>query len=159
MNGASKKMMEAYVKGTNYISTQAEAMKEEASNENSSKAVKAFYAGVAALCGLSVVGGCSGAAFADSTKTANAIGSSFKTIFESVFTAIIAISTAAMVVVVAICLLVRMLSHNPRSAETATEWMKRAIIAWLVINALNLLVQFGRQILKDSGANNTTPWA
>ena len=156
MNGASKKMMEAYVKSTNYISNQTETMREEVSNKESSRAVKMFYSAVGTMCGLSAVAGMCGIASADAAgNIANGIGA----LFKSVFSAIITVSTVLMVTIVAICFFIRMFSHNPRSAESATEWMKRAIISWIVINALNLLVEIGRDIIQSAGGTNTDPWA
>lgn len=70
------------------------------------------------------------------------IWSRFSTITKDVYGELVGISTIIAVTASAVALLVRMISRNQRAVDEATSWLKRIIIAWLVLNTLGFAVAY-----------------
>lgn len=141
----------------NTLKNKFEAMKsaivERATSTKSS--VKGFYA--ASTCGaLAVIG--AAAAPAVFASGLNTIVEKFSEVFSEIYGAVIAVATIVATVLIAICLLLRMISKNPKTAEESTTWIKRIIITWFCLMLLSLFVKFGLDIISGSGANTQTPW-
>ena len=141
----------------NTLKSKFEAMKsatvERATSTKSS--VKGFYAastcGAIALVGSVIVP----TVFATGLKT---IVDKFSSVFSEIYGAVIAVATIVATVLIAICLLLRMISKNPKTAEESTTWIKRIIVTWFCLMLLSLFVKFGLDIISGSGANTKTPW-
>ena len=115
-----------------------------------SKGVKAYYAAVAAvLVGLGTI---------SQVSALNNIAKTFKNTFSEIYSAVMIVASVIAVSLIAVCLLLRMLSKNPRTAEEATSWIKRIAITWLCLMLLNLFFKYGLTIVSGSGANTSTPW-
>lgn len=156
-NKVNQKMIEAYVSAKSYISSATTADNKgdvAAEDKKIPTSVKMFYAIVAAMCAIMMVAAFSGYAHA---SVFSGIGNVFKTMFKDVYNTVRSVATVGACAVVAICQLTRMFSKNPKNAEAATEWQKRAMIAWLVIMCLSILVEIGASIFKESGATSS-PW-
>ena len=122
------------------------------------KSAKGFYA-VAAGGTLAMVGAAVAPAVMAKEKSGlTSITSSFQTVFEDIYGAIIGIATVVAVVLIAICLLLRMISKNPRTAEESTTWIKRIIVTWFCLMLLSLFVKFGLDIVTNSNADTASPW-
>ena len=154
-----------------------DVVKESTPKENTSKCAKVFYAVEGALLSiLSVVAGINvayasqnsgsgnGSGTGTGTGTATGTGaiSDLKTavtgLFETVYGAVAGVMTIACVTIVVICLLIRMLSKNPKSAESATEWMKRALIAFFVFLILSVIIGVIQDLGKSAGGDTAAPW-
>lgn len=88
----------------------------------------------------------------------SSISNAFTDAFKAIYSEIITVSTILACVFIAICLLMRMVSKNPRAVEEATSWIKRIVITWLCLMLLSLFVNYGLDIVKESGANTSDPW-
>lgn len=66
----------------------------------------------------------------------------FSTILQDVYGQIVAISTIVAVTVGAIALLIRMISRNQRAVEEATQWLKRIVVTWIILNSLGFVVAY-----------------
>lgn len=106
--------------------------------KSASGAVKAYYAGLAAVGAMAV----SASPLFALNNIFTKVSSSLKNIYNQVFT----ISTVVAVTFVAICLIIRMVSKNQRSVEEATSWAKRIVITWLILNLLNYFVAYGKEL-------------
>ena len=73
---------------------------------------------------------------------ADTIWERFSTILRDVYTQVVAISTIVAVTVAAIALLVRMVSRNQRAVDEATNWLKRIVITWIILNSLGFIVAY-----------------
>jgi uncharacterized protein HemY len=74
---------------------------------------------------------------------------------EEVYLDITVVSTSILVVVLAVALIMRMVSKNPRSIETWTQWAKNAAVSWVILNCLTYFISFGKDLF--SGAPSM-PW-
>lgn len=106
--------------------------------KSASGAVKAYYAGLAAVGAMAV----SASPLFALNNIFTKVSSSLKNIYDQVFT----ISTVVAVTFVAICLIIRMVSKNQRSVEEATSWAKRIVITWLILNLLSYFVAYGKEL-------------
>ena len=77
----------------------------------------------------------------------------FSTILKDVYGQIVAISTIVAVTVAAIALLVRMISRNQRAVDEATNWLKRIVVTWIVLNSLGFVVAYLQPLIQ--GGNYT----
>ena len=68
--------------------------------------------------------------------------SKFTTAIKSVYSKILSITTIIAVLAAVIALIMRMYSTNPRTVETATSWLKRILISWVLINSLTYIATF-----------------
>lgn len=143
----------------NTLKNKFEAMKsatvERATSTKSS--VKGFYA--ASTCGALAVVGAAAAPAVLASSGLDTIVSKFSSVFSEIYGAVIAVATIVATVLIAICLLLRMISKNPKTAEESTTWIKRIIVTWFCLMLLSLFVKFGLDIISGSGANTETPWA
>jgi len=77
----------------------------------------------------------------------------FSTILKDVYGQIVAISTIVAVTVAAIALLVRMISRNQRAVDEATNWLKRIVVTWIILNSLGFVVAYLQPLIQ--GGNYT----
>ena len=128
-------------------------------SEGVSKKAKMAIASIA-VGTLSIGSIVSTAVYAGSVSaTINSLLNTIQAALESIYTGLLAIVTILAVVICAWCFCVKMFSKNPRSIDEANQWMKRVAIAWLCFMLLSVLVKIGLDIVTDSGANTSTPWA
>lgn len=73
---------------------------------------------------------------------ADTIWNRFSTILRDVYSQVVAISTIVAVTVAAIALLVRMISRNQRAVDEATNWLKRIVATWIILNSLGFIVAY-----------------
>ena len=78
---------------------------------------------------------------ANNTGT-NTIWTRFSTILKDVYGQVVAISTIVAVTVAAVALLVRMISRNQRAVDEATNWLKRIVVTWIILNSLGFVVAY-----------------
>lgn len=118
------------------------------------KSVKSFYATiVAALVLLASV-----ATPIAATEAIKGIGKSLKKVFEEVYKQALLVVTIIACAIIAICLILRMVSKNPRTAEEATSWAKRVFFTWVVFLLISVLIKFGTSLANDAGAKTSQPW-
>ena len=55
--------------------------------------------------------------------------------------------------VVAIALLIRMISRNQRAVDEATNWLKRIVVTWIILNSLGFVVAYLQPLIQ--GGNYT----
>ena len=72
----------------------------------------------------------------------------FSTILKDVYGQIVAISTIVAVTVAAIALLVRMISRNQRAVDEATNWRKRIVVTWIILNSLGFVVAYLQPLIQ-----------
>ena len=106
--------------------------------KSASGAVKAYYAGLAAVGAMAVS--------ASPLFALNNIFTKVSSSLKNIYNQILIISTVVAVTFVAICLIIRMVSKNQRSVEEATSWAKRIVITWLILNLLNYFVTYGKEL-------------
>lgn len=62
--------------------------------------------------------------------------------FKDVYGHILGISTILAVVMASIALVIRLVSKNQRSVDEATQWLKRIVITWIILNSLGFVVAY-----------------
>ena len=72
----------------------------------------------------------------------NTIWTQFTNVMKDIYTQLLGISTIVAVVAAAIALIVRMVSRNQRAVDEASSWLKRIIVAWVVLNTLGFAVAY-----------------
>ena len=77
----------------------------------------------------------------------------FSTILQDIYGQVVAISTIVAVTVGAIALLVRMISRNQRAVDEATNWLKRIIVTWIILNSMGFIVAYLQPLIQ--GGNYT----
>ena len=90
--------------------------------------------------------------FATGTGTSN-IWNRFSTILQDIYGQVVAISTIVAVTVGAIALLIRMISRNQRAVDEATNWLKRIIVTWIILNSMGFIVAYLQPLIQ--GGNYT----
>ena len=65
-----------------------------------------------------------------------------KDALSGIYSKILMISTAVAVVCLAIALILRMISRNQRVVDEATQWIKRIIITYLILNGLGFVFSY-----------------
>ena len=65
-----------------------------------------------------------------------------QSIIADIYGQLVAISTIVAVTVASIALIVRMISRNQRAVDEATSWLKRIVVAWIVLNSLGFIVAY-----------------
>lgn len=73
---------------------------------------------------------------------ADDIWTRFSNIMRDVYGELVGISTIVAVTAAAVALIVRMVSRNQRAVDEATTWLKRIIIAWVILNTLGFCVAY-----------------
>lgn len=66
----------------------------------------------------------------------------FSAIMRDIYGQLVGISTIAAVTAAAVALIVRMVSRNQRAVDEATNWLKRILVTWIVINSLGFIVAY-----------------
>ena len=79
---------------------------------------------------------------------ADTIWSRFSTILKDIYGEVVAISTIVAVTVGAIALLIRMISRNNRAVEEATNWLKRIVVTWIILNSLGFIVAYLQPLIQ-----------
>mgnify|MGYP003563706049 FL=1 len=90
--------------------------------------------------------------FATGTGTST-IWNRFYTILQDIYGQVVAISTIVAVTVGAIALLIRMISRNQRAVDEATNWLKRIIVTWIILNSMGFIVAYLQPLIQ--GGNYT----
>ena len=72
----------------------------------------------------------------------------FSTILKDVYGQVVAISTIVAVTVAAIALLIRMTSRNQRAVDEATNWLKRIVVTWIILNSLGFVVAYLQPLIQ-----------
>jgi len=70
------------------------------------------------------------------------IWSKFSDMMKDIYGKLAGISTIVAVTAAAVALLVRMISRNQRAVDEASSWLKRIIVAWVVLNTLGFAVAY-----------------
>ena len=73
---------------------------------------------------------------------ATTIWERFSSIMQDIYGQIVAISTIVAVTMGAIALVIRMVSRNQRAVDEATQWIKRIVITWIILNSLGFIVTY-----------------
>jgi hypothetical protein len=73
---------------------------------------------------------------------ADSIFDRIRSIVTDIYGQIVAISTIVAVTVASIALIVRMISRNQRAVDEATSWLKRIVVAWIILNSLGFVVAY-----------------
>lgn len=73
---------------------------------------------------------------------ADTIWDRFSNIMRDIYGQLAGISTIVAVTAAAVALLVRMISRNQRAVDEATSWIKRIVVAWIVLNSLGFVVAY-----------------
>lgn len=119
--------------------------------ENSSNvAVKSFYGTLGAATAV--------AAATPGVFALSNLMSTVKKGLEDLFKALADISMPAVGVVTIGCLLTRVLAKNPRTVEMATEWLKRAWIAFFCINIIHLILDYIKELAGGKGKPTVPSW-
>lgn len=66
----------------------------------------------------------------------------FSTMMQDIYGELVAISTMVAVTMAAVALLVRMISRNQRAVDEATQWLKRIVVTWIILNSLGFIVAY-----------------
>ena len=77
----------------------------------------------------------------------------FSSILQDIYGQVVAISTIVAVTVGAIALLIRMISRNQRAVDEATNWLKRIIVTWIILNSMGFIVAYLQPLIQ--GGNYT----
>ena len=93
---------------------------------------------------------------ADENNAISELGKIFDSLFKEVYKSIIAVSTIVAVAMVAVCLIIRMISKNQRSVDEATQWIKRILITWVILNGLMLFYNWAQQVAPGMGGTYKT---
>ena len=72
----------------------------------------------------------------------------FSTILKDVYGQVVVISTIVAVTVAAIALLIRMISRNQRAVDEATNWLKRIVVTWIILNSLGFVVAYLQPLIQ-----------
>lgn len=87
----------------------------------------------------------------------------FSAIMKDIYGELVAISTIVAVTVGAIALIIRMVSRNQRAVDEATQWLKRIVITWIILNSLGFIVAYLQPLIAGgnyspggSGGGTTT---
>ena len=72
----------------------------------------------------------------------------FSTILKDVYGQVVAISTIVAVTVAAIALLIRIISRNQRAVDEATNWLKRIVVTWIILNSLGFVVAYLQPLIQ-----------
>ena len=90
--------------------------------------------------------------FATGTGTST-IWNRFSTILKDIYGQVVAISTIVAVTVAAIALLIRMISRNQRAVDEATNWLKRIVVTWIILNSLGFVVAYLQPLIQGGNYN------
>jgi len=126
----------------------------------SSKSTKIIIASIAVLALVMAVVLSNGfMATSAATNTINTLMGKFSGALEAIYSGLLIIVSVLACVIMAWCFITKMYSKNPRAIDEANQWMKRTAIAWLCFMLISVFIKVGLDIVKDTGANTTTPWA
>ena len=103
----------------------------------------------------SIVGMASVAMLSLQPVMADTIWDRFSTILQDIYGQVVAISTFVAVTVGAIALLIRMISRNQRAVEEATQWLKRIVVTWIILNSLGFVVAYLQPLIAGGSYSPT----
>lgn len=106
-------------------------------------AAKIYWSAVASLSAMTAM---VVPAFAASTDIWNKLS----TMLADVYGKILGISTIVAVTFAAVALVIRMVSRNQRAVDEATQWLKRIVITWVILNSLGFIVTYIKPLV-DGG--------
>ena len=72
----------------------------------------------------------------------------FSEIMADIYGELLGISTIVAVTAAAVALLVRMISRNERAVAEATNWLKRIVVTWIVLNTLGFIVAYLQPLIE-----------
>ena len=101
----------------------------------------------------SLVGMASAMIFSMHPVMAATIWDRFSAIMQDIYGQIVAISTIVAVTVGAIALIIRMVSRNQRAVDEATQWLKRIVITWIILNSLGFNVAYQQPLISGGNYN------
>ena len=84
---------------------------------------------------------------------AESIFDRFSTIMKDIYGELVGISTIVGVTAAAVALLVRMISRNQRAVDEASSWLRRILVAWILLNTLGFAVAYLQPLI--AGGNYT----
>lgn len=104
------------------------------------------------------------AAYWSVVSTVTAVGASVMPVFAAattmwdklnsmlvdIYGKLLGISTIIAVTVAAVALIIRMVSRNQRAVDEATQWLKRVVITWVILNSLGFIVTYIKPLV-DGG--------
>ena len=76
------------------------------------------------------------------------IWSKFSTIMKDVYGELVGISTIVGVTAASVALLIRMISRNQRAVDEATNWLKRIVVTWIILNSLGFVVAYLQPLIQ-----------
>ncbi len=77
----------------------------------------------------------------------------FSAIMKDIYGELVAISTIVAVTMAAVALLVRMISRNQRAVDEATQWLKRIVVTWIILNSLGFIVAYLQPLIAGGNYN------
>ena len=101
----------------------------------------------------SLVGTAAAMIFSMHPVMAATIWDRFSAIMQDIYGQIVAISTIVAVTVGAIALIIRMVSRNQRAVDEATQWLKRIVITWIILNSLGFIVAYLQPLISGGNYN------
>lgn len=106
-------------------------------------------------------GGAAAVAFGSATAFVFAggfqdIAKTISKLFQDFYNAAKGIISVIAIVLVAICLILRMISKDQRKVDSATEWLKRIIITWVVFMFLGNIQKLVQDIASNGNATDVT---
>jgi hypothetical protein len=84
-----------------------------------------------------------------STDSSSDIWTAAKAIMGDFYGKLLGISTLVGVVSIAICLIWRMVSANPKTVEVCNGWIKRVAITWFILNLLGFIMNYIQPLVKN----------
>lgn len=115
----------------------------------------AFGLPVAALSSSLIFATAESSGSGGSSKAFSEIAKTLSDLFKDVFNAVKGALTVVCIAIIAICLLLRIISKDPRKVEEATAWAKRVVITWGIFMILGLLVSFMSDFGGDHGVQDS----
>lgn len=88
---------------------------------------------------------------------ADTIWDRFSNIMRDIYGQLAGISTIVAVTAAAVALLVRMISRNQRAVDEATSWIKRIVVAWIVLNSLGFVVAYLQPLVSGGQYTDDPP--
>lgn len=84
---------------------------------------------------------------------AETIWERFSAIMRDFYVQILGISTIVAVTMSAVALIVRMVSRNQKAVDEATNWVKRIVITWVILNSLGFIVAYLQPLIAGGNYN------
>lgn len=88
------------------------------------------------------------------TNTANKSDDIFAnagSLMNDIYGKLFGLTTMVAVLAATVALLLRMFSSNQKTVDTATQWLKRIIVCWILINSMAFIVTYLGKYFNNSG--------